>query len=101
MVSASMRAATCASSRGTKVPETNRRSTNSRLTAGTTVTAGGSTTRGCSAAAVATAGAGQAPSLLGAIFAIIPGGRAQGTTTLAAQTPPSATAATTGTMIKA
>ena len=47
IVSPSMRAATCASSRATRVPETNSRSTNSRFVAGTTVTAGGSTTRGC------------------------------------------------------
>ena len=39
--SPSMRAATCASSRGTSVPETNSRSTNSRRSAGATVTAGG------------------------------------------------------------
>ena len=34
----------------TRVPETNSRSTNSRFVAGTMVTAGGSTTRGVSAA---------------------------------------------------
>ena len=50
IASPSMRAATCASSRATRVPETNSRSTNSRLVAGTMVTAGGSTARGCSAA---------------------------------------------------
>ena len=76
IVSPSMRATTRASSRATRVPETNSRSTNSRLTAGTTVTAGGSTSR---AARSAAGGRRTGRHILaGAIFAISTGGIAQG-----------------------
>ena len=97
MVSPSVRAATSASSRATRVPETNSRSTNSRLRAGTTVTAGGSTTRD----SAASAGAGQAADLPGAILAMSAGGKAQGAMALAVQTPASAAATATTTRIKA
>src|ERR1700735_5774250 len=93
-----MRAATCASSRATRVPETNRRSTNSRLTAGTTVIAGGSTTRGVSAAVAADTK--HAAVLPGANLSRSTRGRAHGATTLVAQAPPSATAAAAATMIR-
>src|SRR5271165_621580 len=91
MESPSIRAPTIASSRATKVPETNRRSTNSRRSAGATLTAGGGGAAGCSAAA---ASAGHDAALSGANFARSAGGSAQGAKALAAQTPPSAASAT-------